>query len=450
MASNEGGHVMTTGIRAASAVALALGMATATVLAAPPVSGLTPVGQYDTGLGANGAEILSVRKLGHVGALTNIAGSVDVLDLDDLTAPALARRVPIDPAFGTPNSVALHPFLDYFLVLSGSAGNTGTVSAFRISDGTFLASASVGIQPDSIAIAPNGEHAVVANEAEGVDEGDDGGAGSLSIVDLAGFDPAAPSTLTVVPVAIPALTGIAGVSTGRTDDIARLPIDNTPATIEPESVAYTRNSRFAYVTLQENNAVVRLDVQRRELEVFGVGQTTHLADLSTSGGYQPTSTLTAFREPDGIALPTNGKIFVTADEGDTRDGSGSGSPRGGRTVSVFDASTGKLLGDTGSQIDDAAAAAGLYPDSRSNRGGSEPEVLDLTKWRGRTLVAVGLERANAVALIDVSQEKSPTVVAIAPTGQNPEGVKFVRRGGDLFVLTANEASGTVSVLRVER
>jgi hypothetical protein len=45
---------------------------------------------------------------------------------------------------------------------------------------------------------------------------------------------------------------------------------------------------------------------------------------------------------------------------------------------------------TGSQIDDAAAAAGLYPDGRSNRGGSEPEVLDLTHYRGRDLVAVGL------------------------------------------------------------
>jgi DNA-binding beta-propeller fold protein YncE len=441
---------MTMGIRTASALALALGMGTVTALAKPPVPGLTPVGEYDTGLGANGAEIISVRKLGHVAALTNIAGSVDVLDIDDPTTPTLLRRVPIDPAFGTPNSVALHPYLDYFLVVSGTAGHTGTVSAYRISDGTFLSSASVGTQPDSIAIAPNGQHAVVANEAEGVGTDDDGGAGSLSIVELAGFDPAAPTALTVVPVAIPALTGIPGVSTGRTDDIARLPIDNTPATIEPESVAYTRNSRFAYVTLQENDAVVRLDVQSRELQIFGVGQTTHAADLSTSGGYQPTSTLTAFREPDGIALPTNGKIFVTADEGDTRDGSGSSGPRGGRTVSVFDASTGEFLADTGSQIDDAAAGAGLYPDGRSNRGGSEPEVLDLTKWRGRTLVAVGLERANAVALIDVSKEKSPTVVGIAPTGQNPEGIKFVRRDRDLFVLTANEASGTVSVLQVER
>jgi DNA-binding beta-propeller fold protein YncE len=194
--------------------------------------------------------------------------------------------------------------------------------------------------------------------------------------------------------------------------------------------------------------VVRVDLQRNRLEFFGLGQTTHAADLSTSDGYLPTSTLTAFREPDGIALTRNGRIFVTADEGDTRDASGSGGPRGGRTVSVFRATTGELLGDTGSQIDDIAAAAGLYPDARSNRGACEPEGLDLIRGRGRILVAVGLERANAVALIDATDPTAPTVLSIAAVGSNPEGVKFLVRNRGLFVVTANEASGTVSVLEV--
>jgi hypothetical protein len=117
-------------------------------------------------------------------------------------------------------------------------------------------------------------------------------------------------------------------------------------------------------------------------------------------------------------------------------------------VSVFDADTGALLGDTGSQLDDAAAAAGIYPDSRGNRGGSEPEVLDLTHHRGRTLVAVGLERANAVALIDVNNPESPVVIDLAPVGAAPEGIKFFRSGSRLFVAVANEVSGTVSILEV--
>ena len=38
-------------------------------------------------------------------------------------------------------------------------------------------------------------------------------------------------------------------------------------------------------------------------------------------------------------------------------------------------------------------------------------MLDITDYRGLTLVAVTLERANAVALIDVSDPTDPTVIA---------------------------------------
>jgi uncharacterized protein len=404
---------------------------------------------YDTGLGESGAETISVRHTDGVAALTNVAGSVDILDLSDPLAPALVRRVLIDTATGTPNSVAVHPQHDYFLVVIGRAGLTGSVAAYGL-DGTLLDSASVGIQPDSIAISPNGQYAVIANEAEATDMGANGGPGSISIVDLTGFNGVTPAELAVTTLALPSLAGVAGVSSGRTDDIGRLPIDNSAGTLEPENVAFTANSRYAYITLQENNAVVRLDVRARQLEVVGVGQVNHLADLTVNDRYEPVQTLVAFREPDGLAVDKTGRFFVTADEGDTRNAMGAAGPRGGRTLSVFDARTGAFIADTGSQLDDAAAAAEptLYPDSRSNRGGVEPEGVDLTDYRGGTLVAVALERANAVALVDVSNPSEPAVVSIAEVGVGPEGVKFFRHGSRLFVATANEVSGTVSILEV--
>jgi uncharacterized protein len=164
--------------------------------------------------------------------------------------------------------------------------------------------------------------------------------------------------------------------------------------------------------------------------------------------YQPVETLVAFREPDGLAIDKTGQFFVTADEGDTRNAAGAAGPRGGRTLSVFDARTGRFVADTGSQLDDVAAAAGLYPDMRSNRGSIEPEGVDLTDDRGKTLVAVALERANAVALVDVSNPNAPTVVSIAAVGVGPEAVKFFRHGSRLFVASANEVSGTVSIVEV--
>ena len=431
----------------AAAVIAALISADSPAASQPPPH-LIRVATYDTGLGANGSEIVSVRHTDGVAVLTNVAGSVDVIDLSDPVHPVLLRRVAVDTTTGTPNSAAVHPHHDFFLVVIGRSGATGSVAAYRLSDGAFLGSASVGIQPDSIAIAPNGQFAVIANEAEATDIGQNGGPGSLSIVDLTGFTGVEPNELPVTNIPLPSAAGVPGFSTQRTDDIARLPIDNQPGTLEPETVTFSTDSRFAYVTLQENNGVVRLDMNDLGLTYLGLGQTLHDADLVVDGLYNPVGFLTAFREPDGIALDVTGRFFVTADEGDTRNAAGASGPRGGRTVSVFDADTGVLLGDTGSQIDDAAAAAGVYPDSRSNRGSTEPEVLDLTHYRGLTLVAVGLERANAVALIDVSDPSAPAVIDVESVDVGPEGMQFFRRGKRLFVAAANEVSGTLSILEV--
>jgi DNA-binding beta-propeller fold protein YncE len=416
----------------------------------PATPALALAATYDTGLGGSGAEIIDVRHTDGLAVLTNIAGSVDVLDLSDPASPQLLTRVMVDTTAGAPNSAAIHPQHDFFLVVSGRAGSTGTVAAYALPSGEPLGSAPVGIQPDSIAIAPNGQYAVVANEAEATGVGQNGGSGSMSIVDLSGFNGSGPGTFSVTTIPLPGTAGVPGMTVSRTDDIGRIAIDNSLATLEPESVAFSPDSRFAYVTLQENNAVIRFERHSGEMAIVGLGTVLHDADVVNGGGYVPTPGYDRLREPDGIALNRTGQFFVTADEGDTRNAAGSGGPRGGRTVSVFNAETGALIGDTGSQLDDAAAAAvpSLYPDGRSDRGGSEPECLDLTDHRGRTLVAVGLERANAVALIDVSDPSAPSVIDLAASDANPEGIKFLKRGGRLFVLAANEAAGTVWIFEV--
>ena len=111
-----------------------------------------------------------------------------------------------------------------------------------------------------------------------------------------------PAELSVETIALPSQAGTPGFSTGRTDDLARLPVDNTPNTLEPESVAFSHDSRFVFVTLQENSGVVRVDVLTGHLTFLGLGQTTHAADLTVNGLYEPFELLTAFREPDGIAV----------------------------------------------------------------------------------------------------------------------------------------------------
>jgi hypothetical protein len=405
---------------------------------------------YATGLVGDNAEVISIRHSDAMAAISNTVGSVDVIDLSDPLNSTLVIRVPIDTTTGAPNSVAVHPQHDYFLVVTGRAGVVGTVAAHRLFDGALLASAPVGIQPDSVVISPNGQYAVIANEAEGAGVGNNGGPGSLSIVDLSGFNGVVQRDLVIRHVPLASLAGLPGASTGRTDDIARLPIDNSPGTLEPENIAFTQNSRYALVTLQENNIVISLDVKTGEMRAIGVGTTTHDMDVTTGDGYAPQDDVTALREPDGIAIDQTGRFFVTADEGDTRNAAAASGPRGGRTLTVYDAETGTVIADTGNQLDEAANGAGVYPDNRSNRGGSEPEGLDLTHHRGFTLAAVALERASAVSLVDLTNPLRPTVIDtfnLFPQ-VGPETVKFFHRGSRLFVASGNEVSGTVTILEV--
>lgn len=441
---------------------------TAALLLAAPLAhadpGLVLVGTYDTGLGGSGAEIIDIRMPQGFATVTNTGGdspgnsSIDVIKVNDVAAPKLIRRVLLQDTSRIVNSVAMHPSEDYFLVVQGGSspaatGTPGSISAYRITNGAFLCTTTVGIQPDSVAISPDGTTAIVANEAEGFARNDNGGPGTVSRLSLAGFKPQTPdcSQFASTTIALPSAAGTPGFTTSRTDDIARLPIDNSPGTLEPESVAFSPDSRYAFVTLQENNGVARIDLATNAVTYFGLGTVNHLADVSTTGGYQPVESYTQFREPDGIKVTPDGRYFVTANEGDTRDGAGGSGIRGGRTVSVFDATTGALLGDTGIELDDLANDNGVYPDGRSNRGGSEPEVLDLAEFGGRTWVAVSLERAGGIALIDVTTPTAPLVVAFGYTGStsaNPEGIRFFARGNALFVASANEGSGTVSIFRV--
>jgi predicted extracellular nuclease len=414
---------------------------------------LSAISTYNTGLGANGAEIVSAR--GNRALVTNAGdGSIDILDITDILSPTLVQRIKMPELAGL-NSVAIHPTKDFFLAVVGTskpaaAPVNGKVLAFRLSDGALLAQADVGIQPDSIGISPDGNTALVANEAEAPAQNDNGGPGSISRIDLSAFDPATSTSLTVVQIALPSFAGQPGFSTGRTDDIGRIAIDNTPATLEPESVTFAPDNTFALITLQENTGVVKLNLSDNSIVAFGLGQTSHLADLTVDGVYNPVQPLTAFREPDGVAVIdiAGVRYFVTADEGDTRNSAGSNGVRGSRTVSVFDATTGALVADTGNQLDAISALFGRYPDGRSNRGGSEPEVLDATVFAGKVIVAVGLERANAVALVDVTTPAAPRAFALIPSGLAPEGVKLFERDGALFVFSANEADGTLTVARV--
>ncbi|MCW5890180.1 MAG: choice-of-anchor I family protein [bacterium] len=93
---------------------------------------------------------------------------------------------------------------------------------------------------------------------------------------------------------------------------------------------------------------------------------------------------------------------------------------GGRSMSIWNPATGALVFDSGDQIEQIVAAqlpafhnsgVGKSPgdgfDTRSDNKGPEPEGLVVGEAEGRTLVFVGLERANGIMVWDVTDPAAP-------------------------------------------
>lgn len=246
----------------------------------------------------------------------------------------------------------------------------------------------------------------------------------------------------------------------RDGETFELPLAGAPASaVEPECLSFSPDGTRVFAALQEVNAWAVVDVGRSLLVARqGFGLARHAADLRKDGKVAFVDELVALREPDGVALTPDGRFLVTADEGDSGPKASRvrapGRAGGGRTLSVFDAATGAWIGDTGDQIDLVAHAAGLYPDERSDNKGSEPEMLVVFDHAGRAYAAVGLERAGGVALVDLGDPARPRVLGVSACGADaaasrgcqPEGLAVHRRtNGELYVLAANEGTGTLTV-----
>ena len=418
---------------------------------------------------APGAEIVSVQASTRRAILTHSEkGQVELFDLSDPAAPRSVRVFDLELAKGEElTSVALPPSGDWFLaaVKAGPQLAPGRVLAHSLVDGKLLASFASGVGPDCVAIAPSGTQALIADEAEGFDLVGDRLVSARGGLTRIRFAPElARSEVTRFEFDLASSAGTDGRTIERSLDgkMKDLELQSAPEYIEPEVVVFLPGEGRALVTLQEANLVAYVDLETGKLERYQpLGTTSHAADLKSDEGYAENDALLARREPDGVALTPDGRAFVTADEGDTGPGADKTPPGkptgGGRTLSVFDLQTGECLGDTGPQLDRMAAQAGLYPDKRSTKKGSEPEMVLTFERGGRSYAAVTLERAGALALVDVTDPRKPTVLAVAPSGADhlkdePEGLALFRdpTGGHDYFYVANEGTGTLGVLRFPR
>ncbi|GFJ92381.1 hypothetical protein Prum_060230 [Phytohabitans rumicis] len=188
------------------------------------------------------------------------------------------------------------------------------------------------------------------------------------------------------------------------------------------------------VSLQENNhlAVVRLR-DGKVVNHFSAGAVTVSGvDTEDDGAITLDGTITAKREPDGVVW-LDDNLFATANEGDYEGGS--------RGFSVFDKRTGRPVFDSGNALEHLAVKYGLYPDSRSDAKGTEPEGVAVGTFGGTPYLFVNAERGNFVAVYDVRRPKEPRFVQLLPTTNGPEGVVTAPSRGLVVVASEEELPG---------
>jgi DNA-binding beta-propeller fold protein YncE len=339
----------------------------------------------------------------------------------------------------------------------------GNVVALSIPDLSVLGMVTVGRGPDSVAIAPSGEFAAVANEDEENEEdltNLDNRAGSISIIDLRNGT----GSMTQVEVPIPP----AGIPFFAHDP-------------QPETVRISADSSFLVTTLQENNAIARIDVPASlpatltadafTVTIFDAGTRTGMGLVEgdpgegncRSSAYDPALMQEFFsaREPDGIALTPDGRYFVTADEDNLTHANSQSvdgvmlSPHGSRSISVYDAATGMFLGDSGDSIEASVISLGLP--QRCDSKGPEPEVVSVGMMGDRTLAFVALERADAVSIHDITDPANiqlldtvllnpGIVMADGEAELEPEGIEFIP--GSNQVVVSNPENGSMSLINL--
>jgi len=170
---------------------------------------------------------------------------------------------------------------------------------------------------------------------------------------------------------------------------------------------------------------------------------------------------TSAREPDGLALSPDLNFFVTADEDNltaVNAQSYEGTPiseHGTRSISIFDAKTGALLGDSGNTIEDSILALKLP--QRCDSKGPEPEVVSVGTVGGRTLAAVAIERSDAVTIHDVTDPRNiqlldtvmlnPSVVGSDQAAElEPEGIELLSQRRQIIV--SSPETGSMSLINL--
>ena len=293
------------------------------------VTGLTLefAGRYSTGqFDESAAEITAFDPASRRAFVVNaLSGAVDVLDMSDPVNPAKIDTLTVADiaADAVVNSVAVANGLVAVAVESNPKTDPGYVAVFGAADLQLRDSIQVGAQPDMVTFTPDGQYVLAANEGEPSDDYQIDPEGAISVVDVSN-----PGNLTVRTADFLAFNSQDGALKASGVRIYG-PGATVAQDLEPEYITVSADSRTAWVSLQENNALATLDIGAATVtgilplgfKDYGVeGQGIDASDDDGVINIQRWPGVVGIYHPDAIdSYQANGETFiVTANEGDAR------------------------------------------------------------------------------------------------------------------------------------
>nr|WP_294779481.1 choice-of-anchor I family protein [uncultured Flavobacterium sp.] len=426
---------------------------------------------------------------------------IDVIDITDPAKPAIVGKIDLTAYEGAANSVSVFDGkLAVALESTINKQGNGKVLVFNTSDYSLIKQVTVGALPDMVTFSPDGKFIMTANEGEPNTDYSQDPNGTISIIET--------STYAVTTLDFSSFAGQAAALAKDGFRISKF-AKSFAQDIEPEYITIADDSKTAWVTLQENNGVAKVDLTSKTITaIYPLGLKDYntaenaidISDSDDKVAFNPWKVKGLYM-PDAISHYTvnNVPYFVTANEGDAReytaysdvkrmknmkldatifpdaatlkldanmgrlnlvadmgdtDGDGDLDEMvsfGGRSFSIWNGNTGKIVYDSKNDADKKTYELGTYDDKRSDDKGSEPEAVVAAKMGNQNIIFVGLERSDAFMVYDATNPVSPQYLQTVKTGDAPEGLLFIPASKSptkrSLLVVSSEGDGTVKIFQ---
>ncbi|WNS46316.1 choice-of-anchor I family protein [Paenibacillus sp. MMS20-IR301] len=438
------------------------------------------IGSYSTGYSSKDGGVAEIVKYNSDNQKFYLVNGkekqVDIVSLKGLksgqdTQLTLDHRIDVSKmiegfTFGDITSVDINTKLDIIAIAVQEADYSKAGAVLLLDyDGKYLKHYATGVQPDMITFTPDSKYVLTADEGEpreGYKAPATDPKGSVTVINL--------QTQSAKIVDFTGFDSTAARNALLADNVILKKQTAPSVDLEPEYAAVSADSKLAYISLQEANAIATLDIEKGIFTaVKGLGFKDHSLtgnelDMRRDGKIQiqTEANVLGMYNPDGITTYTaGGKTYIlTANEGDSRDwkghlnekdvvlgkgqdgdsskdmkvtafdtseyevgagGTGFNSGTmylfGARSFSIWDAADMSLVYDSGAEFEQITAK--LLPEyfnwsnddyvfeKRSAKKGPEPEDVKVGVVDGKPYAFIGLERVGGNMMYDISNVSSP-------------------------------------------